>query len=490
MKYKKISINTQALCALALLLSTSSFAFDLNFLKNDKEARSHAYNSMDLRSSKRKVGLPTGDTISARAFKLLGESFNELEKKKSLCDMPLLQNFLAKLEAANISTRHDTIVDLLITWRSQDLIDDIFFEVMEQVSYLNEVSLGFSPAKIRKSEIKRSEKLLTSKKIKDEDLAAVFGDLWRNNINNMGCSIDAWMGISKKLGFSALKPSKLRLYHIAGSQKNIITEEAYQQAVIDKQNGEITQEDFDRIAELRNKKILPEDTFALVELFSTAGVQTWGTSLSKYLRIMKDAKNKSRVGPVKEIDLLPNALSSKLKDKKDKITYRQSLYYRFNSMQIGMISDVLKKMFERMDATKTEVVFTFANSSETIPVSPMGQYFLARKLLRKDLLELSRSSFFGGGAITHEDLIAAGLETGLVNVDMLDSALKIDDLWNPEVKQWVKIANYGFRVTGTATLFLPPPYNVISSIALVFIEGLVQRKASNRNTTDTEYDFF
>jgi hypothetical protein len=143
-----------------------------------------------------------------------------------------------------------------------------------------------------------------------------------------------------------------------------------------------------------------------------------------------------------------------------------------------------------MDATKTEVVFTFKEGSETVPVSPMGQYYLARRLLRKEMDDLNRSSFFQGAMVTHEDLVAVSLETGLINAEIVDSVLKIDDLWNPETPKWRKIANFGFQITGTATIFLPPPYNIISSIALVFIDGIIQRGIRKASQAEADYDFF
>jgi hypothetical protein len=155
-----------------------------------------------------------------------------------------------------------------------------------------------------------------------------------------------------------------------------------------------------------------------------------------------------------------------------------------------MIEELLKKLFDRMDAKKAEVIFTYQSGSESIPVSPMGQYFLARKLLRKDIDDLNRSSFFAGSPVNHEDLVTAGLETGLLDREILDSVLKIDDLWNPEVKKWQKISNYAFRVTGTATIFLPPPYNVVSSMALVFLDGILMKNSRKASQADKDYDVF
>jgi hypothetical protein len=104
--------------------------------------------------------------------------------------------------------------------------------------------------------------------------------------------------------------------------------------------------------------------------------------------------------------------------------------------------------------------------------------------------ELSRSMFFQGVSFTHEDLITAGLESGLITADLVDSMLKVDDLWNPKIPAWKKVSDYAFRITGTATIFLPPPYNLITSIALVFTEGLIERQTQKHSQADPGYDPF
>jgi hypothetical protein len=143
-----------------------------------------------------------------------------------------------------------------------------------------------------------------------------------------------------------------------------------------------------------------------------------------------------------------------------------------------------------MDATKAELIFTSPGRIETIPISPMGQYYFARKLLLKDMQDLSRSSLFEGASFTYEDLVTSALETGLINSELLTAVFKIDDLWNPQVSRWSKIANYALQITGNSTIFLPPPYNVISSVALILIEGFMQRNHQNATQADSTYDPF
>ena len=238
------------------------------------------------------------------------------------------------------------------------------------------------------------------------------------------------------------------------------------------------------------QKILGDDAFALVEFYRKNEVQEWNLTLTKYLTILKETKNTSYPNPITANDLMPNKLSSKLIHKSHGQTYREYLYYRYNALQISMISDLLKKTYARMDAAKAEILITYSanktdiSNSETYQLSPMEQFRMASRMLRKDMVELSQSSLFGGVPISHLDLLTAALETGLINDSLLNSALKIDDLWNPYVPTWKKISNYAFMVTGTAAIFLPTPFNIISSVALVLLNGQIGKKLAKPNPQD------
>lgn len=456
MKMKKILVRISlplfAVCAFA----DASFAFDLSLLKNDKESESHAYNNAQRHFAKQRIKSDTAD----RAFTLLGETFNDLEKNGGLCDLTLYHTFISKLRQAELPSDRKAFQNILIVWRSDNLIDDLFYEIMTQIDTLDAAmnSSSYSYKILDPNEIRSAEQLLEEKKISNGNLSSIYQGLKGKTMDNPGCSVNIWRSITNQLA-GPLKGStsgKLRLMNIAA----------------------------------RSNELISAGEFHLAEFYRERQVEGWDLTLGSYLNILNDSKNKSLPQKTTPADLKPNTLSSQRLNKFTNLTYRRSLFARFSSMQINMISDVLKKCFERMDATKTEVVFTFATGSETLPVSPMGQYYLARKLLRKDITDLRMSSFFGGTGISHEDLLAASLETGLINADMVEATLKLDDLWNPSIPAWKKIANYGFRVTGTATLFLPPPYNMISSIALVFLNGLIAQKTAKPGPGENPDDIF
>jgi hypothetical protein len=120
----------------------------------------------------------------------------------------------------------------------------------------------------------------------------------------------------------------------------------------------------------------------------------------------------------------------------------------------------------------------------------MGQYFFARKLLLKEMQELNRSSLFQGVEFGFEEVIAAALETGLVGENMLSEVYKIDDLWNPNVAPWEKVSGLALRVSGSATVFLPPPFNVVGSLAILVIEGLIENRHRGLSQGRDGYDPF
>jgi len=459
-------MKNKNICTLAVLsallfspLGATSFAFDLSLLKNDKEAQSHTYTARSLRHAEAQLSAH-GDipNISEKSYAILGQSFNLLEDKKDFCDLNLFRLFLGDMERAGLPADLSSLKNIFIVWRSQNKIDDIFVKVLNQIATLHFELIVASPTAVANQDIGSMEQTLKNKEINEQTFASIYSGYAHLSVQNPGCSIDNWIrsaGMIEEIEGRGVK--KITLANSLALSKNLLT----------------------------------TDNFALLETYLKNDVQNWQITLNKYISILKQSKNRSRVSPLRNEDLEPNTLSSKLQKRPRGETYRESLYYRFNATQINMISSLLKKAYERMDAAKSEIVITFNRAKdtklpekETYLLSPMEQFRMASKMLRKDMVELSQSSFFQGMAISHEDLITAAMETGLINETLLDSAMKIDDLWNPYVPTWKKISDYALQVTGTASIFLPPPYNVIGSIALIFLSGQISKKTATPNPMD------
>lgn len=477
MNFKKLFFSIALLNGFALCFSAQSNAFDISILKNDKEAVSRAYNKLDLHASKRRMG-----SVSEQAFKLLGDSLTALEAGgTNICDLELVTTLKDKLAQAGISNSHKNIVDLLIVWRSQDLIDDLFFEIMEQSSSFKE-SLLFSSVNTKTSSIaiKQANKFIKNKNVPSDALKSIYEDFNNFSVSNSGCSVEAWMNLSKNLGLSMQKkPAATRRFNVAAFASGALSVEA----------------------------------FELAEHFRVNEAQMWELNLNSYLKIVRSAKNfehytkkldengkpvlnsgfhvlaqdsnGNRIlrSDLQAADSQPNVLSSGLiKDKKSKTTYRQALYARFSPFQIQELSNFYRDFLDLMQGKSAGfyVKDTPSGRSYDFPASPQRQYIMVAGMMQD---QLNAYSYKNGVLVTHEDMLAAALETGLINNSAVEAALKIDDFWNPVIPPWKKIADFAFRVTGTATIFLPPPYNVVSSIVMVFINGLINRNANKRTAS-------
>lgn len=440
-----------------LLISAPCLAFDPSVLRNDKESETHAYSPKELRAAELRLRNFGGEAdFPTRAYTMLTDTLQTLERSRSGCEWSLIRYLTLSLHHFFPAADERVMRDLMIIWRSQDRIDDLFYEILENALAIEKGLKNAKPVPARPRDLALGESLLTESKATADDLTALFAPYRGASIAKPGCTARSWARTSQELGaLTGGSPDHLRPVLIAA----------------------------------RERKLLSDEAFELLEVYRNTGVHEWDLPLDRYLAVAQNSKNRSRPSPAGPPDLEQNELSSRFQ-RRSGSTYRRSLYSRFNSRQVNALADTLNRTFERMDATRADVVFQLSSGPEAIPVSPMGQYFLARKLLKKDIDDLRTSMLFQGTAVTYEDLLTAGLETGLVTSSMLDRALKIDDLWNPEVDNWKKLKNFGYQVTGTASLFLPPPFNMISSIGLVLVSGVLAKKSRKNAATEAHYDFF
>ncbi len=216
-----------------------------------------------------------------------------------------------------------------------------------------------------------------------------------------------------------------------------------------------------------------------------------GAGTARYLKILKTVKNRYRPNPASDSDRGPNEFSSRRKyRRKGSVTNRMDLYQRFSGFQVLMLSDVLRHLFERMDAIRAQLVFVYPDRQDAIDLSPMGQYYFARRLLLKEMQDLNRSALFAGVPFGFEEVITAALETGLVNGSMLSQVFSIDDLWNPQVTPWQKVTSLALRLTGSSSVFLPPPFNVLASLAVLVVSGIVENRRRPMTQGRAGYDPF
>jgi hypothetical protein len=153
-----------------------------------------------------------------------------------------------------------------------------------------------------------------------------------------------------------------------------------------------------------------------------------------------------------------------------------------------MLADIINKTAKRMDAHYVSINFQYTNTPdserEIYVLSPMERYRLSIKMLRKDIGEVMRSELFKNTSVEYEDLVTAAYETGLIKSEELDMILRFEEFWNPKQEKWKVYANFAFTILGTASFYLPPPYNVIGAIALVVTQTQIDKKQQKPDADD------
>jgi hypothetical protein len=411
-----------------------------SLLRNSQEAISHRYTRAEVRGARRRMG-----GRSEEAFRVFVGVLELTLQAGRRCGAEVVMEWEAGLSRRGIPFHADALVDLLILWRSQNKIDDILLSILE-------VDIGlFSGNEVPKIKIPW---------VRSRDTARV--DDWMRTSGVEVRDLEALL-----LPFRGKSP--------AGPGCTLLN---YRERIQSRRDLPLLL----KAAEIRG--LLDPEGIRLLLFYDE--YDPGGLTLETYLETLGRIKNReaTTISP-------PSRFLSEISRDGSGLTRRERLYSTYDPTQIRMLTGVLKKLFSRMDSTRADLVFTRPDGSgETIPLTPMGQYYFARKLLKRDLDDLSGSYFFRGLKPSYEDLLAAALETGLIGSEMLDPLLKVDDLWNPELPPWKRLSNTLFKITGSASVFLPPPYNFISSIALVFASSWIDRKSRQPSQGDPGYDPF
>jgi hypothetical protein len=258
---------------------------------------------------------------------------------------------------------------------------------------------------------------------------------------------------------------------------------------------------------LKNKIISIETYNKLEFLRDHSNISERLILFKDYFKVIMRAKNQMRpvsktYKPIKLEDEF-NFSSEKI-ERFSKLTRRKLLYRKYDETQIILLAQILQKASRRMGTdldTESGVPyisqeFTVTESDgqrrtyvERFDLDPQSQYNLARRLLRKDMVETQMMDSFVGLKITFDDLVMAAFETGYITVEDIMYVVRYDDLWNPSVSKYKRIMGFVFKVGGYSTFFLPPPFNIIGAIALGIVEGIVDSKNQSGAENDNPATF-
>jgi hypothetical protein len=440
-------------------------------LKNDKEVVITSFKKKEIkRISEKFTDLQKKKQITEIFFQSIENFLNQDDKH---CELRLIDLIKKNFEKTGIETSEKALEDIFKMLRVDNAIDDIFFDILSGInkdfSHLGDLKINKKPHRI----VLPRKKLLAKNNIKE--LFSGFTE-WPDESNR--CVYQEYIFIKKHIINKEDKVSEKE------SDLKFLIHRAYKESVFDLPT-------FNKLEYLRSKSFVNERNY-------------W---LNDYFKVIFNAKNKMR--PLKATYNIKNlaeesSFSTERIKRFSRITRRKQLYKKYDETQIILLAQILQKASRRMGVDPDTITnppilsqeFQILNDSgdretyvERIELDPQSQYNLARRLLRKDMTELQMMETFIGVKITHEDIVMAALETGYISLEDIEYVVKYDDLWNPEISGFERVVGFVATVSGYGTFFLPPPWNITTSIAIGVVEGLILNTRRNGADNDNPATF-
>lgn len=438
------------ICASVLFTGISNAQVsDFSKFFNDKELSSSLLDSAQLE----RLTSQYSDYYAQTLFELLAEAMDEFNDRSRACDLGLAEILEQKLQSRNISpTQHKEYLGIL---RAHNKIDDILYEILQKsLALQNKLELAAqAPVKVDNRLL-----LFTPKVLKRNDVSALYAPFKSWPDEDSVCSLGAFYGLRADAANEKGKISKREL--------RILNTEAYHQGIIS------------------------PDIYMKLQVLVDEDALDWPIYIGGYQDKIADAKNVMQYTEPLPLEDDMERFASEYVKRRKKLTRRKSLYYKYNATQIVMLAQVLERASMRMgldpdvETSTPEIVTNYvmrrdgsqSSFTETYELSPAEQFEFARKRLRMDILELGASKTFAGKEIVYEDIIMAALETGYISHHDIEYVIKYDDIWNPDISPWDKFKKYAFSIAGTAAFYLPPPWNVVGAVGMVFINTKLSSK--------------
>lgn len=444
---------------------------DVNKLRNDKEALISAFSKKDQESVLKKY--PDHELGKKLSDILYGTMKNFLRENQNRCDLDFIARFERDLAGAGLANSESAVSDYLKLIRITDAIDDILYEIL--VSDLRDHhALGdLDLKKIPSRASSKSAKLTDSNNLKE-----LYSNFTTFPDDVQLCAFQEFIFLKTHVVEESGKAPKDPLKLLGD-----LNRKAFEDSLIDL-------ESFNKLEFLRTKSQL-EHRYVF---------------LRDYLKIIFQAKNqlvpkKQVYKPIRIED--EDKYSSERLKRFSRLTRRKILYRKYDETQIILLAQVLQKASRRMgtDVDTTSgvpyIVQEFKVDEdgqqktyvERIELDPQSQFNLARRLLRKDILDLQVMDTFNKLTITYQDVVMAAFETGYISVEDINYVVRYDDLWNPTTSRFERIMGFVMKVSGYATFFLPTPWNVVGTLALGVVEGLVDQKTKTGAENDNPATF-
>ncbi len=424
-------------CVLIFISFSRAFAFDVTLLQNNKEANSRIVTKKDrAQLTEWTEEHRLGDQLKAKAASVFRATMIAYDAREAQCDAGMASLLITNAKNAGVIIEDTEMRNLLILLREQNQIDDILLNIFLKSDEVR-FDIGNAGRWIRP---KTPRNLMAPANV---DMKKYFSYIngWPDDVSN--CSIGRYFRMAEML-----------TYKTKTERDNMM----WKMAHIGLRDGLIDAVTFHRLEALRLNYVLDWDHYSY-----------------NYLEMISSAKDK--LAKTREL-ISTNTFSDRYVSRKEKLTQRGRLYKTYSPTQVMIMASVIEKLSKRMDARRVELIFQYGaeqgTDTQIYVLSPMEQYRLSIKMMKKEMAELMRGDLFKNTGISYEDIIASSFETGLIKSSELDQILKFEEFWNPKApSRFRTYAQFAFSLAGTATFYLPPPWNLVGAVALMFSQSRI-----------------
>jgi hypothetical protein len=429
--------NFFLLLFLSLAYCFEAQSFDIKLLVNNKESYSRLITNLDMEAVELWMNHHqlTRDEIKTKSKTVLQKVITHFTKRETLCDLGLATMLYKASSEESLIANEEDFSAYLSYMRMENIIDDIFYRLLNKSHAVNADMNKYLRSRVPR----RPLNLYTNQNagIDLKDFYSTFNN-WPDDVEY--CTLGRYWRLVNKLKWSNSKDldSQMRKLNWMGVSFGVIDLET-----------------FNKLEVLRHSRVLD-----------------WHVNINGYLDIVRNAKDKLAI---KVEEKSTNNFNETYVSRRDKLTRRGKLYKVYSSTQVMVLAQLIEKTARRIDARYASINFQYTDDPEgeieTYVLSPMEQYRLSIRMLRKEMAEIMRSQSFAGTGIEFNDIISAAFETGMINSEELDYVVKFEDFWNPKTPKWKAYANFAFSLAGTASYYLPPPWNIIGAIGLVVTQS-------------------
>ena len=451
----------------AIMMVKSVFAADVKLLANDKEPLIGVF---DVKEKERILSLYANKPANLKVRDIFYQAVQSYMQSENLkCEFRLMNFFEYGLYKANYTYTQEDIQNHLKMLRASNFIDDILYDL---VSGINTDYFALRAL----TDSTKAEKGISQVRKKLLDV---------NDLNEELSPFKTWPDENKNQC----------VYQEYVHLKNIVFDET----------NKLSKDDNDLryvIGHGYYQNIIPVESFKKLEYLRTkSNINKRELWLQDYMKVIFNAKNK--MVPVAKLYLSVNfdrkiekseTLPSEILKRKERLTKRKLLYLKYDETQIIQLATILQNASRRMGtdpdvkSSRPMIVQEFQvqlrngqrqTYVEKNELDPQSQYNYARRMLRKDIVQLQMMDSFRNLKVTYDDVVVAALETGYINFEDIQFVVTYDDLWNPNKTRFQKTMGFIFDVAGYSTFFVPAPWNIAAAIVLGVAEGIVDSKSAS-----------